>query len=181
MKRNSRDKKKIKELRKTVFYLCSSIVILFICIIILTYTLYKLFPPNHKTFRIAFAEGFTDTEKNDIYSVLNELRPEYMEGQRQVQFIKELNLPLCGGKIACYGANWEGDDMIYVQYFPNNTQLFKLVLCHELLHTYMDSPHEESLVDRISKFLPCYQDNRTALKYFVPNVNITVETFKYLS
>jgi hypothetical protein len=86
--------------------------------------------------------------------LLNQIKAMYLVKQKQIIFIKNIN-DYCD---SCAGQNTDNGRLIYVEYLENDL-VFKKVICHELLHSYIISNDdlEEQIVDDLDEQEVCYE------------------------
>ena len=89
--------------------------------------------------------NFTIEEKDLIYSIINETKPDYLSTAKQIRIVR---------KIKKYGGynQW---GRITIE-FLNNKELMKVVICHELLHNVFNRLSTEKFVEEFAWKGVCY-------------------------
>jgi len=149
---------------KKIILLMSLWLFLFGVIIILLLAILGAIYPFPNNFRTEFEGNFTIKEKAIVNQVFNELKPEFKEYQRKIRVVKNIT-PYCEEADIknCAGLNYEPRDLIIVEY--SDIDKFKLVLCHELIHTYVSVGNEEKIVEELDDSMPCYNKNKLNITF----------------
>jgi hypothetical protein len=109
--------------------------------------------------RIYFDDGFAFKEKQVIYGIVNELKPEYRNTIKELfveRNISETYQKLSGSYKTLNGYNRL--NKIHIQYTDNHPRL-KRTICHEVLHNIVSSNifDYESYVYDIADYGVCYR------------------------
>lgn len=117
-----------------------------------TYTIsYKdVAPEVLSTIKIEY-DGLNLEEQKKAYSFLNDVKNIYLKNQEQIIFTNNIS-KYCS---TCSGLNYGHGNKLIIKYSQYDF-MTKTTLCHELLHTYLETENEEEIVRDLVNYNPCY-------------------------
>lgn len=103
------------------------------------------------------------SEQEKVLFLLSDLKPIFLKNQKKIVFTKNVSFRYLheGGSYetpsGLLGFN-KNKGEIYVQY-SEKIETMRLVLCHELLHTYVSGLYQEEIVSELEQYAPCYKSS----------------------
>lgn len=126
-----------------------SLSILLVCLSAFAFTLYFLFLYHDNNPNKVYFEGnFTTEEKQFVMDIIEDIKPEYLGPSKKITIYKK----------EFDDEAWGINDVGYIKVlYWNDSYLMRTIICHELIHSIVNSWNEEEFVYEISETEVCYK------------------------
>ncbi len=123
---------------------------------------------RHQPMQVEYV-GLSEEQIIVVQEILSDLKPEYLYKQQHIKFVDDILTDDYGKKNCqdCYGFNVNNGEKIVVKFQEDNKKLIMYILCHELIHTFVDLPKEaeEKIVTDIGYYMSCYKSIEEECRY----------------
>jgi hypothetical protein len=174
--RYQRKEQRLRILQKQSYFNFFSIIILSLTSILLSFLLYTQFYPLPSHLKVSYSD-LNSSEKEMAGAVFNQVKGEYLLTQDTITFTKNLSNfyhPIFKSEKSRQEylndlMGYNHNENIYILFYPDQNYL-KLVLCHELLHSFMyGSSEAHKIVYDLIRYYPCFENQTGGANDILPH------------